>query len=142
LVESDVLLDANDSTLGFGSSSRHLFLDSVLLQYNNIGCSPSTRHSTRIRSLARPSILHSASFSILVILQVTILGWILHISSCFKALCASKIGRSTVFELQFELNRQLRLKVYSIVKRDFEIALMRALLIWCEVNMLSKHCHI
>jgi hypothetical protein len=31
LVGFDVLLDAIDSTLGFGSSSRHLFLDSVLL---------------------------------------------------------------------------------------------------------------
>jgi hypothetical protein len=55
----------------------------------------------------------------------------LHVSSCCKALCASKNGRSTVFELQFELNRQLRIKVYSIVKSDFEIALMRA---W--LNML------
>jgi hypothetical protein len=49
-----------------------------------------------------------------------------HLSSCCKALCASKNGRSSVFELQFELNRQLRIKVYSIVKRDFEIALMKA----------------
>ena len=31
LVGFDVLLDAMDSTLGFGSSSRHHFLDSVLL---------------------------------------------------------------------------------------------------------------
>jgi hypothetical protein len=103
-------LNAIDCKLGFGSSSRHLLLDSVLL--------PLPRHSTRIRSLARPLILHSASFSIMDILHVTNLVFgSFHLVAKLGAL--QNLEGPTFSNLPFEFYRHLRIKVYSNVKRDF-----------------------